>query len=83
MIEDYFKQIDSPLKAYMLGVVVYNHRLLDNKKIMVELILNDDFPNSKVNNYLRNVDKIKLELNNLGECVYNVNNNSLVLTKIY
>ena len=80
MIEDYFKQIDSPLKAYILGLVVYNHRLLDSKKIMVELLLNDDFPNSKVNNYLRNVDKIKLELNNLGECVYNVNNNSLVLT---
>lgn len=80
MIEDYFKQIDTPFKAYILGVIVYNHRLLDNKTILVELPLNDDFCNSKVNNYLRNVDKIKLELNNLGECIYNINSNALVLT---
>lgn len=80
MIEDYFKQIDTPLKAYILGVVVYNHRLLDNKAIIVELPINDDFFNSKVNNYLRNVDRIKQELKNLGECIYNINSNAIVLT---
>jgi deoxyuridine 5'-triphosphate nucleotidohydrolase len=80
MTEDYFENIDSPLKAYVLGVIIYNNKLLDNKKIIVELPVHDDFSNSKINSYLRNVDKIKYELSKLGECIYNINSNAVVLT---
>jgi deoxyuridine 5'-triphosphate nucleotidohydrolase len=80
MNEEYFKHINSPLKAYVLGIIIYNNKLLDNKKIIVELPVHDDFSNSKINSYLRNVENIKNEMSMLGECIYNVNSNAVVLT---
>lgn len=78
-VENYFESIDKPLKAYILGVIVYNMKIID-KKIIVELSIEDDMCNIKSSNYLRNIDKIKREFAYLGDCIYNINNNTIMLT---
>jgi deoxyuridine 5'-triphosphate nucleotidohydrolase len=78
--ENYFETIDTPLKAYIFGIVIYNIRNHDtiNKTITIELSVDDCIKNGKYDNYYRNIEKIKNCLAYLGECVYN--NNSIVLT---
>jgi deoxyuridine 5'-triphosphate nucleotidohydrolase len=80
--DTYFDVIDTPLKAYILGLIVYNIKHNDdNKKIIsVELTIDDNVKCMKYNNYFRNIDKIKRVLSKLGNCVYNLNNNIIVLT---
>jgi deoxyuridine 5'-triphosphate nucleotidohydrolase len=80
--ESYFETIDSPMKAYMLGLVIYNLKHNDDtKKILsVEISIDENVKCIKYNNYFRNIDKIKRTLSKLGNCVYNLNNNIIVLT---
>ena len=80
--EDYFEKLDTALKAYILGIILYNTKNIDNNKkiISVELSLYDNVEGLKTGNYLSCIDKIKRELANVGECVYNMNNNTILLT---
>ncbi len=80
--ETYFETIDTPQKAYILGLIIYNIKHNDdNKKIIsVEITIDENVKSMKYNKYFRNIDKIKKVLSKLGNCIYNLNNNIIVLT---
>jgi deoxyuridine 5'-triphosphate nucleotidohydrolase len=79
--EDYFNVIDTPIKAYMLGLIIYNVKHSDSSRnnLTIEIPVDENIKNIKFNSYFRSIDKIKKELNKIGECVYNHNNNSIML----
>lgn len=80
--EHFFDTIDSPLKAYLLGVILYNikHNDSSKKTIIIEVAIDDNVRSVKYNKYFRNIDKMKKVLAKLGECIFNLNNNNIVLT---
>ena len=80
--ESFFDAIDTPLKAYLLGLVLYNIKHNDNAKktMIIEVSIDDNVRSLKHNHYFKNVDKLKKALSKLGECIYNLNNNNIVLT---
>lgn len=61
----YFDNIDSPTKAYILGLVIYNIKLNEPEKIIVEIIIDND-----------NIKDIYNELNKIGDCIY-ISDNTL------
>jgi len=69
MIDDkYFNIIDEPIKAYILGLIVFNIKSHDNNKLVVEIIIDNS-----------NIDFIYKHFSNIGECIY-INDNILNLT---
>ena len=80
--ETYFETIDTPMKAYILGFIIYNIKHKDDAKniLSVEITIDENVKSIKYNNYFRNIDVIKKTLSKLGNCIYNLNNNIIVLT---
>ena len=83
--ESFFDAIDTPLKAYLLGLVLYNIKHNDNAKktMIIEVSIDDNVRSLKHNHYFKNVDKLKKALSKLGECIYNLNCSDNHISKTY
>lgn len=78
--EKYFEDIDSEIKGYVLGLILYNIKSHDivKKTFVVEVSFEEDtyFSKSFID---KNREIIQEEFNKIGECHFNKNNNTLGL----
>ena len=74
--ENYFDVIDSPLKSYILGTIIFNIKYNDDAHNCLTIDI-DISENIQYNKYCDNIKKIKTEFEKLGKCIHNDN---LILT---
>ena len=79
--ETYFDNIDSPLKAYILGTIIYNIKSIDDltKCVTIEIDINENVKSLEYNIYFKNIDKVLKAFGKIGECIYNHDRNNIII----